>query len=85
MKLYTMSPGYCHQCDSVRWVISTYSLDVDIYILGIDFSYEQFILKFGHGRGLPVFLTEDNVKMDASQGIQYLLKQVYGREEGLPK
>lgn len=71
-----MRPGYCHQCDAVRQVIATYKFDIEIYTLGIDFSYEQFIVKFGHGHGLPLFIINGE-KTGAIPGLTFLMKSIY--------
>lgn len=59
--VYSMRPGYCQQCDALSDLLNYYNVPHEKFILGEDFTQEQFISKFGRGKGFP-FVVDENHK-----------------------
>lgn len=58
--LYSMKPGYCQQCDSLTDLLNYYKVPHEKLILGEHFTQEQFISKFGRGKGFPFIVNENS-------------------------
>jgi glutaredoxin len=76
MRFTIYSKNGCPYCTKIKQVMEALNLDHKIYMLGVDFTREQFYDEFGSGKTFPqVILNDEEFLGGCTETVNYLKEQ----------